>query len=478
MGFFILDFKGNYMNTSTIINTITIKGLYGFLEHTIELKEEGITIIHGPNGSGKTSTLEIIKHFFNKDFKKLSSYDFKKLIIKINDKNSLKEITINREYFNPNVKKYNYKDLLKSEYKFINNKIAVSRLTVTLDKKEYHIGSYSLEDSKEEFLEGYHSITDKIMIKHKIRSQNYLWEEAIEDRLNDDISWESFRFQVKDVEFKKIERIDITKNIESIQVFMIKTQRLINLPELTKNDNKFSNFMIENYASDLSKRIGQSLAQSNEKTATHGLSFPERLINTINNGNSKDEEEMLRLRYKETEEKIQRILNAGLLFREKNIALPNTGLNKADIRTVLSLYLSDLNEKISLYDDLLSKIEVFKEIISNKIKNKNFHIHHDKGFFFTSKYQPNEDLKLNQLSSGEQHEIVLFYQLIFLANSGTYYLIDEPEISLHVDWQRSFLDDIAKVEKLRNHKFIVATHSPQIIGSRRSLCVALDGGIL
>ena len=86
-------------------------------------------------------------------------------------------------------------------------------------------------------------------------------------------------------------------------------------------------------------------------------------------------------------------------------------------------------------------------------------------------------MKLKNLSSGEQHQIVLFFELIFLANSGTYYLIDEPEISLHVDWQRSFLDDIARVESLRGHKFIIATHSPQIIGSRRSLCVALDGGI-
>ncbi|HGH3627208.1 TPA: AAA family ATPase, partial [Acinetobacter baumannii] len=103
---------------------------------------------------------------------------------------------------------------------------------------------------------------------------------------------------------------------------------------------------------------------------------------------------------------------------------------------------------------------------------------YEKGFYFTSKYGEKKELKLSELSSGEQHQIVLFYELIFLAESGTYYLIDEPEISLHVDWQRSFLDDIARVEKLRGHKFLIATHSPQIIGSKRNLCIALDGGIL
>lgn len=462
-----------------IINKIEITELYGFLNHTIELKDEGITIVHGPNGSGKTSTLEIIKHFFNKDFKKLSHFDFKSLIIETKNEDETHEtFTIIREYFSPE-KSYKVKDLLRNEHRLLTDKkIPLSRLTITINEKNYHIGSYSIEDNNDdEVFINFNLSKERAILRNKLIHNAGLFDD-FNDSYLDDITLDNFRIMNNPKSFKKIERIDISDLISSIKVFMIKTQRLINLPELTKNDKKFSNFMIDNYANDLSNKIGFSLAQSNEKTATHGLSFPERLIHTINSGDPKENEENLRLRYKETEEKIQRILNAGLLFREKNIALPSTGLNQVDIRTVLSLYLSDLNEKLSLYDDLLLKIETFKEVISNKIKNKNFHIDHQKGFSLTSKYKPNEPLKLYQLSSGEQHEIVLFYELIFLAESGTYYLIDEPEISLHVDWQRSFLDDIAKVAKLRNHKFIVATHSPQIIGSRRSLCIALDGGIL
>lgn len=471
MGFY---FEELYM--SKIIKKIEITELYGFLNHIITFKQDGITIVHGPNGSGKTSTLEIIKHFFNKDFKNLSRYDFKNLIIETIDTNNLTEIfIITREFFTPE-KTYQIKDLLKNEYQLLTNqKIPLSRLTIEINEKNYHIGSYSLQDEIEE------KITihgDKTVIRRRIINQAHLFEDYDHDMYIEDITWDNVKLLRTPKAHKKIERINISSLIESIKVFMIRTQRLINLPELTKKDQKFSNYMIENYATDLSIRIGDSLAQSNEKTATHGLSFPERLINTINGGDLQENEENLRLRYKKAEDKIQRILNAGLLFREKNIALPSTGLSQVNIRTVLSLYLNDLNEKLSLYDDLLIKIETFKEIISNKIKNKFFHIDHKNGFFLASKYKPEEPLKLHQLSSGEQHEIVLFYELIFLAESGTYYLIDEPEISLHVDWQRSFLDDIAKVANLRGHKFIVATHSPQIIGNRRSLCVALDGGIL
>ena len=40
-------------------------------------------------------------------------------------------------------------------------------------------------------------------------------------------------------------------------------------------------------------------------------------------------------------------------------------------------------------------------------------------------------------------------------------LLDEPEVSLHIDWQRKILD---LVEKYSTSKFILAaTHSPDII---------------
>lgn len=71
----------------------------------------------------------------------------------------------------------------------------------------------------------------------------------------------------------------------------------------------------------------------------------------------------------------------------------------------------------------------------------------------------------------------MFYQMIFSSTRAMVYLVDEPEISLHVEWQRQFLEDIQRVTTLNGHQFLIATHSPQIIGSRRDLAVALEGGV-
>lgn len=82
-------------------------------------------------------------------------------------------------------------------------------------------------------------------------------------------------------------------------------------------------------------------------------------------------------------------------------------------------------------------------------------------------------LRLEQLSSGEQHELVLFHHLLFEVRRDSLVLIDEPEISLHVAWQTSFLSDLDKINRLLGVHFLLATHSPSIISDRWDLTVGL-----
>ena len=147
-------------------------------------------------------------------------------------------------------------------------------------------------------------------------------------------------------------------------------------------------------------------------------------------------------------------------------------------RRVLSLYLKDVNAKLAILDDLQSKIETLLEVINPKFKTKKLTVNRDQGFKISLLNGEKEKLSPTQLSSGEQHQIVLFYELIFKDPDNSFFLIDEPEISLHVDWQRMFYDDIHKIAKLGDRHFLIATHSPQIIGSYRNLAVKLNEGIL
>lgn len=79
------------------------------------------------------------------------------------------------------------------------------------------------------------------------------------------------------------------------------------------------------------------------------------------------------------------------------------------------------------------------------------------------------------LSSGEQHELVLLYELLFKVGRDSLILLDEPELSLHVVWQQQFLDELQQIAELSGFNVIIATHSPQIIHDRWDLTVELTG---
>lgn len=76
------------------------------------------------------------------------------------------------------------------------------------------------------------------------------------------------------------------------------------------------------------------------------------------------------------------------------------------------------------------------------------------------------------LSSGEKQLIILIACLSLLedAKRSHVYIVDEPEVSLHITWQEKFID--ALLEASPNTQFILATHSPSIIArnERRTWC--------
>lgn len=55
----------------------------------------------------------------------------------------------------------------------------------------------------------------------------------------------------------------------------------------------------------------------------------------------------------------------------------------------------------------------------------------------------------------------------------THVLIDEPERSLHVEWQRKMVADLMKVHEKYGTQFFLTTHSPQIVHNRPDKMIAL-----
>jgi len=70
-----------------------------------------------------------------------------------------------------------------------------------------------------------------------------------------------------------------------------------------------------------------------------------------------------------------------------------------------------------------------------------------------------EEIGLATLSSGEKHLIRILVETLLSENCS--FIIDEPELSLHIDWQRELLATMQTLNK--KNQIIIATHSPDIM---------------
>ena len=138
----------------------------------------------------------------------------------------------------------------------------------------------------------------------------------------------------------------------------------------------------------------------------------------------------------------------------------------------LKIYLDDFEDKYRVFDEFIEELDLFTDIINNRLRFKEIRISREEGIVLYKK-NTEEKLRLNQLSSGEKQEIILFYELIFESEKNTHLLIDEPEISLHIEWQLNFLNDLLKIVDKKQFKVTVATHSPQIISNHWDIQVDL-----
>jgi len=175
----------------------------------------------------------------------------------------------------------------------------------------------------------------------------------------------------------------------------------------------------------------------------------------------------------ELNQKRDRFVAAGVLDEVEPFRLPDRKLIEQNLR-MLAVYVEDNQKKLAVFDELVGKIEVLKSLVNGRFLYKRMTTNRESGFTFTGT-KGHSGIPVALLSSGEQHQLVLYYQLLFHAPPGSLILIDEPELSLHVAWQEDFLRDIERIADLSDLYFLVATHSPQIISNRWDLTVQLEG---
>lgn len=204
----------------------------------------------------------------------------------------------------------------------------------------------------------------------------------------------------------------------------------------------------------------ETLTTSNESMARINGEILTRLINGLSvndddKGIIKDNSAQIELVLKrvghtlsETDKsRIIGMVQSGDIFR-------NAG-NDALIYFLSNMYKAFLDQRRS--DEALS---AFASICSSYFVNKEMEYDERELSIKITSTESGEEIKLNQLSSGEKQIVSIFSKLYLDQGSNFAVLFDEPELSLSVEWQKKIIHDV--IASRSCGLLIAMTHSPFI----------------
>lgn len=440
-----------------MINSIKIKKLFGRFNYTFNFTNEGIIIITGPNGYGKSTILKMIDNLCNDNFQKMLSVNFYKFEINCNE--SHLEIVKNEKQFKVNGESYVYPE-----------------------ERMYRRGipPYFRRVSYNEFIDV--RTNEKIVLERPIAQVLDGMEElGTNDKffyyLFNTILLHSGNKSTYDKVIKLIAQINAIK-AQIGNVRLIQEQRLIEIREVADDDRygqparRKPITVIKENSEKLKEMLASVMSKHSSLSSDLDSTYIKRLFDIDKNDVNKDYNQLSK-QLRELQDKQAKLQKYGLA-ENKNVSylfsLNNEKLKQFSVE--LSIYLNDATAKYEIFEDIIKKLDLYEQIVNEKLTFKKMELSRANGITVVS---DNQNLSLEQLSSGEQEILVLFFKLIFESDVSLL-MIDEPEISLHIAWQKEIMDNLRSIVNLnKNIQVIIATHSPQIISQNWDLQVDLGG---
>lgn len=440
------------------ITEFSIKNLYGSMNIKLHF-EDNTLILVGENGVGKTTVLRLLFYILSGQWTLIASIKFDEVSLVINGKlYKLKHSDFTKPFSNvrsPFLRRFppHIRDRVLEA---MNSKESLPRLEMLCERYDvpYHRIFDQLELFDSELAHSSDALKFKSVLKEIQSSLNsqllYLpTYRRIEQELG------SIFRDFDEREFRRRKEFLIEKNINTKSSFI----------ELIEFGMKDVEANIEKTLSSLNVFARENL---NDLTFSYLGDIVDQRYNDVNISNIQNA----------SEQTIQSVLNRiphQILTSDSKDHLSGiiNGIKSKKRVSAHFRVICHYFSKLMVFQEELKekelKIKSFCDVCNEYMENKEFR-YDTLNFQFSirskKEVEIENEIKLSHLSSGEKQIVSLFSHLYLSGEEKYFVLIDEPELSLSVPWQRRFLMDITRGNFCSG--LVAVTHSPFIYDNELS----------
>jgi predicted ATP-binding protein involved in virulence len=431
--------------------------VYGYLNFNIKFDEK-LSFLVGGNGSGKTTVLKLIQALLTPNLKDIYLVPFKMITLSI--KVGEFEHVINASKSDEGI---------KIAINNINNPLElpnkdIDELSYILSKEENLFNRELFHHRENEVFKFIQNLDVPLFLglerreSNKDDDENYYRHEHIISRSGERRVVRKNRYIDGSLGVSLLETQDIIRNTYAKIRKIIDAQRtklrddilltsfhFSDINDLLDENGEFKKMSLEEQKNITSKKEDIFKALKNidfnkEKNLKEVAEFFNNIEELFSQMTENQEEKGINIAWLINKAQIERIQKLIELIDSNNVKVEKIYKNISKFINTINHFFNDTGKSIEI--DNIGNLRVKK---------------------------PNDTYaNLEALSSGERQLIVMFSHLIFKneSNPSGVFIIDEPELSLHIDWQKDFIK--FAIEANPDTQLILATHSPDIfIGNEK-----------
>lgn len=404
------------------ISSVEISGFWG--QHSLKSNfNQEVNIVIGNNGTGKTTFMNILFAILSVEAEGLYENDFTEVVIKLADGKKTKTIRASKQ---------------------------------ETEKNPFPIVTYYISNQK--------------FICPLISANDRAYPLAYRRRTQEDSA--KIRFVLSEL-----------VNLSSLSVYRLRQDAE---PEMRGENHRRLLSPVDARLHDLRQKLTQYQLELSNEARNISIELQKSVLISLLYGGEKDniysrvlneeqERHSLIVAYRQLglsgadiTNRIQRHI-AGVKSTLKNLEAGKASANLASLearertREVINLSL-DAEKRT---EAVFSQVKAFLNTIASFIPAKRFAF--VGGELIVT--EPTE-IPLPRLSSGEKQLLILLIEALLQKQKPYIFLADEPELSLHIQWQRKIIPAIVAINP--NAQIIVATHSPEIAGKFQENIVDME----